>query len=246
MRDLLQEKDRTREAVSQIVSWCLVIALHQTEGIGKKRQDDVAAKALVIQEAAAKRLARQSREKVIAWLRSKLDRLDLPDGALTFRVPLRRAPKSRREKELRIAGDQAATLTWLIFALAIHRALHFGAQRLVRLHTATLENYRQFSDWELDGADWAFSRLQHCAQQALQEELDIVETPEDAPTAEQTATAYLRQTQMLQEQVGRVIKAAQLPSVTTEQPLAVLSTSHLQSLLKSELPCDTARNWRTR
>ena len=43
MRDLLQEKDRTREAVSQIVSWCLVIALHQTEGIGKKRQDDVAA-----------------------------------------------------------------------------------------------------------------------------------------------------------------------------------------------------------
>lgn len=218
MRDLLQEKDRTREAVSQIVSWCLVIALHQTEGIGKKRQDDVAAKALVIQEAAAKRLARQSREEVIAWLRSKLDRLDLPDGALTFRVPLRRAPKSRREQELRIAGDQAATL----------------------------ENYRQFSDWELDGADWAFSRLQHCAQQALQEELDIVETPEDAPTAEQTATAYLRQTQMLQEQVGRVIKAAQLPSVTTEQPLAVLSTSHLQSLLKSELPCDTARNWRTR
>ena len=126
MRDLLQEKDRTREAVSQIVSWCLVIALHQTEGIGKKRQDDVAAKALVIQEAAAKRLARQSREEVIAWLRSKLDRLDLPDGALTFRVPLRRAPKSRREQELRIAGDQAATLTWLIFALAIHRALHFG------------------------------------------------------------------------------------------------------------------------
>lgn len=81
MRDLLQEKDRTREAVSQIVSWCLVIALHQTEGIGKKRQDDVAAKALVIQEAAAKRLARQSREEVIAWLRSKLDRLDLPDFA---------------------------------------------------------------------------------------------------------------------------------------------------------------------
>ena len=66
MRDLLQEKDRTREAVSQIVSWCLVIALHQTEGIGKKRQDDVAAKALVIQEAAAKRLARQSRGTQIA------------------------------------------------------------------------------------------------------------------------------------------------------------------------------------
>ena len=225
MRDLLQEKDRTREAVSQIVSWCLVIALHQTEGIGKKRQDDVAAKALVIQEAAAKRLARQSREEVIAWLRSKLDRLDLPDGALTFRVPLRRAPKSRREQELRIAGDQAATLTWLIFALAIHRALHFGAQRLVRLHTATLENYRQFSDWELDGADWAFSRLQHCAQQAL---------PEDAPTVEQTATAYLRQSQMLQEQVGRVIKAAQLPTVTQKQPLAVLSTPHLRALLEGE------------
>lgn len=94
--------------------------------------------------------------------------------------------------------------------------------------------YIQFSDWELDGADWAFSRLQHCAQQALQEELDIVETPEDAPTVEQTATAYLRQSQMLQEQVGRVIKAAQLPTVTQKQPLAVLSTPHLRALLEGE------------
>ncbi len=98
MRDLLQEKDRTREAVSQIVSWCLVIALHQTEGIGKKRQDDVAAKALVIQEAAAKRLARQSREEVIAWLRSQLDSLYLPDDAISFRVPLRRALKTAASK----------------------------------------------------------------------------------------------------------------------------------------------------
>ena len=94
-----------------------------------------------------------------------------------------------------------------------------------------MENYRQFSDWELDGADWAFSRLQHCAQQALQEELDIVETHEDAPTVEQTATAYLRENQMLQEQVGRVIK---LPTVTPKQPLAVLSTSHLRALLEGE------------
>lgn len=51
---------------------------------------------------------------------------------------------------------------------------------------------------------------------------------------EQTATAYLRQSQMLQEQVGRVIKAAQLPTVTQKQPLAVLSTPHLRALLEGE------------
>ena len=170
----------------------------------------------------------------MAGRRSKRDRVELREGAIGLRVRVGGAPKGRRERGRRSAGDKAATLTWLICALAIHRALHFGAQRLVRLHTATLENYRQFSDWELDGADWAFSRLQHCAQQALQEELDIVETPEDAPTVEQTATAYLRQSQMLQEQVGRVIKAAQLPTVTQKQPLAVLSTPHLRALLEGE------------
>lgn len=58
MRDLSREKDRTREAVSQIVSWCLVIALHQTYGIGKKRQENVAAQALKIQKKAAVMLAK--------------------------------------------------------------------------------------------------------------------------------------------------------------------------------------------
>lgn len=236
MRDLSREKDRTREAVSQIVSWCLVIALHQTYGIGKRRQEDVAAQALKIQKKAAVMLAKMSRAEVIGWLRSNFADAELPDDALLFRVPLRRAPRKRREEELRMAGDQAATFTWLIFALAIRRALGYGAQRLIKLHDETLLNYRQFSEWELDGADWAFSRLQHCAEQALQEKLNIVETNEPAPTKAEKASYQLQVGLCVREAVSQscVGTAVSTQNVPAALPLAVLSGVGFERMLGGE------------
>lgn len=35
--DLLKEKSKTRDAVGQISSWCLLIALHQRFGVGADR-----------------------------------------------------------------------------------------------------------------------------------------------------------------------------------------------------------------
>lgn len=36
-----EERRSTREAVGQISSWCLIIALHQTEGVGRERLERV-------------------------------------------------------------------------------------------------------------------------------------------------------------------------------------------------------------
>lgn len=41
--DLLKEKSKTRDAVGQISSWCLLIALHQRFGVGADRMDDMGA-----------------------------------------------------------------------------------------------------------------------------------------------------------------------------------------------------------
>lgn len=171
-----------------------------------------------------------------ATLRSNFADAELPDDALLFRVPLRRAPRKRREEELRMAGDQAATFTWLIFALAIRRALGYGAQRLIKLHDETLLNYRQFSEWELDGADWAFSRLQHCAEQALQEKLNIVETNEPAPTKAEKATYQLQVGLCVREAVSQscVGTAVSTQNVPAALPLAVLSGVGFERMLGGE------------
>ena len=56
---------------------------------------------------------------------------------------------------------------WCCFALAIHQTLGFGRDRLNRLHKETVENYRQFNEWNGSGSrdeqQYAFERLRHCA-----------------------------------------------------------------------------------
>ncbi|MFQ9763878.1 MAG: hypothetical protein ACLRYE_11770 [Gemmiger formicilis] len=48
--DLLKEKSKTRDAVGQISSWCLLIALHQRFGVGADRMERIAGKAEKLQK----------------------------------------------------------------------------------------------------------------------------------------------------------------------------------------------------
>ena len=100
-----------------------------------------------------------------------------------MRVPLNRNTKNRREVELRMAADQTVTAMWCCFALAIHQTLGFGRDRLNRPHKETVENYRQFNEWNGSGSrdeqQYAFERLRHCAEQALRSEVVIVQENDD-------------------------------------------------------------------
>lgn len=177
--DLLKEKSKTREATGQIASWCLVVALHQRFGVGHDRLERVAAAAEKIQIEIAAIIDEHGTAAGIAEMQRRLDGICLTE----MRVPLNRNTKNRREVELRMAADQTVTAMWCCFALAIHQTLGFGCDRLNRLHKETVENYRQFNEWNGSGShdeqQYAFGRLRHCAEQALRSEVVIVQENDD-------------------------------------------------------------------
>lgn len=130
------EMAETKTSVAQLASWCLTVALHQAFGRGAGRleklakvlrrlQDENVAAVLSQGEQAA---ARQRK----GWIQGK--------AQLDFPVPLLRAPRTRREKQLRMAGDEAAAIAWQIYAAGVIQEFEFGADRLERLRQAGRDN----------------------------------------------------------------------------------------------------------
>lgn len=159
--------ESTRTDVGQITMWCGVIALHQRFGIGPKRQNvlgkSVEEDARIAQQAGLHRVMEEIRQELVNVL---------PEGDLEFRVPLLRAPKSRREKQLAMAGNEAATVAWLILARAVRREFFFGARRLHYLHQVILDNYRELNEWcREDGTEAGLEKLRRCAENAIHEDL---------------------------------------------------------------------------
>lgn len=124
--DLLKEKSKTRDAVGQISSWCLLIALHQRFGVGADRMERIAGDAEKLQKEIAAIIDEHGTAAGIAEMQRRLDGICLTE----MRVPLNRNTKNRREVELRMAADQTVTAMWCCFALAIHQTLGFGRDRL--------------------------------------------------------------------------------------------------------------------
>lgn len=166
-----QKMDETRTEVSRTTCWCITIALHQTMGVGAARLDRLSKQLSELQEtsistmmAKGTRAADKEREE---WLQGK--------AALDFRVPLLRAPRGRKEQQLRMAGDDAASISWQLYAAACIISLGYGSERLERLRQAARDNYRQYNEWAADDPDWAAENIRRCAEAALQEDLRIVE-----------------------------------------------------------------------
>ena len=105
----------------------------------------------------------------------------LPEGvAPDFRVPVLRSPRTRREEQLRMAGDVAASMVWTLCAEACIEERGCGAWRLNRLKVEALANYRQVNEeGHADGLDVAMEHLRRCAQAALKEEVTVDEQPDE-------------------------------------------------------------------
>lgn len=151
-----QEMAETKTAVAQLASWCLTVALHQEFGIGAGRLERLAKVLRRIQEENVAAVLSQGTEAAArqrkSWIQGK--------AQLDFPVPLLRAPRTRREKQLRMAGDEAAAIAWQIYAAGVIQEFEFGADRLERLRQAGRDNYRQFNEWaKEDGLEVAMERL---------------------------------------------------------------------------------------
>ena len=168
-------RERTHETVSQITCWCLLIGMHQKYGIGRQRQDRVVKKINWLRSEYMHVLATSGKvADGLRWLREQL-----PEGAAQeFRVPLNRWLKNRTEEQLLMAANKAATISWLLFAVASHQVLGFGVDRLNGLHDEGVANYRQFNEWQQEDPDWALENLRRCAEAALREKLELSEEVE--------------------------------------------------------------------
>ena len=102
----------------------------------------------------------------------------MPEGVdPDFRVPVLRSPRTRREEQLRMAGDVAASMVWTLCAEACIEELGFGAGRLNRLKEEALANYRQVNEeGHTDGLDVTMEHLRRCAQAALKEDIMVGES----------------------------------------------------------------------
>ena len=119
----------------------------------------------------------------------------MPEGVEPeFRVPVLRAPRTRREQQLRMAGDVAASMVWTLYAKACMELLGYGAGRLNRLKQEALANYRQVNEeGRADGLDVAMEHLRRCACDALQTDDIIVEDIPDEERAKQADRDYEEQ-----------------------------------------------------
>lgn len=167
-----QQMEETRESVSQIACWCLTVALHQELGVGAQRLERL-----------AERMNRMEEENILTMMQrgtraADKQRADWIGGKaeLAFPVPLLRAPRGRKEQQLRMAGDEAAAISWQLFAAACIECLEFGSERLARLKQEGRKNYEQINrEAHEDGLEVAMEHLKRCAEAALRQECQVVE-----------------------------------------------------------------------
>lgn len=207
---LTTELDLTREGTAEMTRWCILIALHQSFGVGAARLNKILAR--------AEKLGQESLDVAMTANERGMPSTDeslalrcnwMPEGVdPDFRVPVLHSPRTRRQEQLRMAGNVAASMVWTLCAKACMDELGFGAGRLNRLKEETLANYRQVNEeGHADGLDVAMEHLRRCAQAALKEDI-MVENQPDEDRVRQSERDYEKQKQefmkrAVMQQLGR-------------------------------------------
>lgn len=175
-------KLKSCQRAAEMTRWCILIALHQSFGVGAARLNKILARAEKLgQESLDVAMTVNDRGMPSTDRSLALRRSWMPEGVdPDFRVPVLRSPRTRREEQLRMAGDVAASMVWTLCAEACIEELGFGAGRLNRLKEEALANYRQVNEeGHADGLDVAMEHLRRCAQDALKEEVVVDNQPDE-------------------------------------------------------------------
>lgn len=173
MKSFKQQMEETRESVAQITCWCLTVALHQEFGVGACRLERLAERMNRLEKINIATMTfkgtREADRQRVGWIGGRT--------TLLFPVPLLRAPRGRKEQQLRMAGDEAAAISWQLFAAACIDYLGFGVERLGKLRNEGRKNYEQVNrEAHEDGLEVAMEHLKRCAEAALRQECELVET----------------------------------------------------------------------
>lgn len=141
-KDFGCQMDGVQNETSMVVCYCITVALHEKFGVGGSRFEKVASCIEQIESENTELLMSKGKKAAddarAAWLKGS----DLNE----FRVPQYYAPKSRKERQLLIAKNTAATISWQVYAQACIKTLGFGTERLKRLYKESMANLKEFYD----------------------------------------------------------------------------------------------------
>lgn len=174
--ELYKRRIKARDDAAQVFCWCVVIALHQEEGIGAERLERACLEMKQFEDGFQTKVLASGRKKATDEMERILDGVYSTDITL----PRLRYPKNRAEEQIRMAENEGGQIAWLVMACAVRSSFKFGPSRLERLKKASLDNYRQYVQWkEEDGEYYALEQIRRCASQAIRENLTIADTPKD-------------------------------------------------------------------
>lgn len=215
--NIQQEREDQRDRSAQLFMWCIVVSMHQDDGIGASRLLRACNEMDAFEKKYQTAILYGSRKNATDAMRENLK------GICDFevRLPVDRAPRGRREEQLRMASNQGAEIAWLVMAATCHETFGYGKDRLVRLKQNAMNNYKQYLEWAKEDEAWALDKLRRCVQDALKEDLKVTDTddrkgmlsaPGRGPSIYETAAVY--------SEIFRRARAAQ-----TVAPLAVYSAA---------------------
>lgn len=207
----------------------MVVAMHQEEGIGATRLERACNEMHEFQQRYKTKILTKNRKSATDAMREDLK------GICDFevRLPQTKAPRNRKEEQLRMAQNEGAEIAWLVMAATTHLTFGFGKERLARLKRETLDNYRQYIGWvEQDGEAYAMELLRRCSEQALQEELKVNDMRESKNHILPGGFAETQSADMLRAMEAVSAKMAAERGIK-RVPLAVLSQSEVTRRMKS-------------
>ena len=170
--NIRQEREDQRDRSAQLFMWCIVVSMHQDDGIGASRLLRACNEMDAFEKKYQTAILYGSSKNATDAMRENLK------GICDFevRLPVDRAPRGRREEQLRMASNQGAEIAWLVMAATCHETFGYGRDRLARLKQNSMNNYKQYLEWEKEDKDLALDRLRRCVQDALKEDLRVADT----------------------------------------------------------------------
>lgn len=106
MKNIRQQRADERDKAAQIFTWCMVVAMHQEEGIGAKRLERACNEMHEFQQRYRTKILTENRKSATDAMREDLK------GICDFevRLPQTKAPRNRREEQLRMAQNEGAEI----------------------------------------------------------------------------------------------------------------------------------------
>lgn len=173
-----------RQAAGNVICLCWMVALNDRYGIGAKRLQKVTdaanaelAKFTLHSQAVGMECAKRKLTQEVARL---------VDGE--FILPTVKIPKKSRDWELLAEQRDAAQIVVKCYALATHKALGFGKERLEQTIQATENVFREFVERAETGDYYGYVGLAKRLETILHETITVDDSQAEEPIFGETVT----------------------------------------------------------